>query len=233
MGPRLQFINVPDLYCTILGRVPLGAIDDLWLLGNISLRSKSRYKPIKRFLDILFSLVGLLVSAPLWPLLSIAVKLSSPGPVLFRQKRLGINGKIFTILKFRTMRINDNDFSPTGRADSRITPLGSFLRASRLDEIPQLVNIFLGDMSFVGPRPERPELAVELAKAIPFYNQRLLAMPGLTGWDQVSGEYHSPSIEDTYKKLQYDLYYLKNFSPFTDFAIVLRTVLTVFKRLGR
>jgi lipopolysaccharide/colanic/teichoic acid biosynthesis glycosyltransferase len=130
------------------------------------------------------------------------------------------------------MKTVGNDLSPTGKSDARITQLGSVLRKTRIDELPQMFNILMGDMSFVGPRPERPELAYDLERAIPFYNQRLLVKPGVTGWDQVSGEYHSPSVEDTYKKLQYDLYYVKNLSFLMDISILLRTVMTIIKRQG-
>lgn len=113
-----------------------------------------------------------------------------------------------------------------------MTKFGKYLRATRLDEIPQLINIIKGDMSLVGPRPERPELAHELAKEIPFYMERHLLKPGITGWDQVSGEYHSPSVADTYKKLQFDLYYIKNVSAFLDVSIFFKTILTVLARTG-
>ena len=107
------------------------------------------------------------------------------------------------------------------------------MRVTRIDELPQMLNVLKGDMSLIGPRPERPELAIELEKEIPFYKQRLLVKPGITGWDQVSGEYHSPSIEDTYKKIQYDLYYIKNQSVFLEISIFFKTIMTVFLKLGR
>jgi lipopolysaccharide/colanic/teichoic acid biosynthesis glycosyltransferase len=195
--------------------------------------SKRSYEPFKRGLDVVVALSGLLLSLPFWPFLFLAIKLSSTGPVFFKQRRLGREGKLFTLLKFRTMRTEQNDFAPTAHGDPRITLVGKILRGSRLDELPQLFNILLGDMSFVGPRPERPELAEELAREIPFYYQRLLVKPGLTGWDQVSGEYHSASVDDTYKKLQYDLYYLKNMSPLLDLSIFLKTIMTVLMRIGR
>jgi lipopolysaccharide/colanic/teichoic acid biosynthesis glycosyltransferase len=131
------------------------------------------------------------------------------------------------------MRVAGNDFAPTGRKDPRITPIGNFLRRTRLDEVPQFYNILRGEMSFIGPRPERPELALDLERHVPYYRQRLLVKPGITGWDQVSGEYHSPSIEDTYKKLQFDLYYIKNLSFVLDVSIVAKTIATVFARSGR
>jgi exopolysaccharide biosynthesis polyprenyl glycosylphosphotransferase len=233
LGRPLAFMSLPEFYELTVRRVPVGLIDDLWFLDNIDLRSKRIYEHFKRLLDILLSIAGLVVTSPFWPLTALAIKASSRGPVFFTQKRLGRNGKVFTMIKFRTMRTDLNDFAPTAKGDPRVTGIGRFLRASRIDEIPQLLNILSGDMSFVGPRPERPEIAVELEKGIPFYNQRHLVKPGLTGWDQVSGEYHSPSVEDTKKKLQYDLYYVKNLSPLLDVSIFLKTIMTVLQRVGR
>jgi len=146
---------------------------------------------------------------------------------------LGKNNKEFNFYKFRTMRINNNNQAPTEKNDPRITKIGKFFRKSRLDEIPQLFNVLKGDMSFVGPRPERPELIKELSNNIPFYNIRSLVKPGITGWDQISGEYHSPSIEDTYKKLQYDLFYIKNRSIYLDLGIILKTIKTALGQEGR
>ena len=130
------------------------------------------------------------------------------------------------------MTVINNNFSPTAKDDNRITKFGSFLRKTRIDEIPQVINILQGEMSFVGPRPERPELIEELEDKIPFYNERLLVKPGITGWDQISGEYHSPSQEDTLKKLQYDLFYIKNRSIYLDLSIILKTVATVISHKG-
>ena len=131
------------------------------------------------------------------------------------------------------MKITGNDYSPTKSNDWRITKFGSFLRKTRIDEIPQMLNIISGEMSFAGPRPERPELIKDLEQAIPFYKERMLVKPGITGWDQISGEYHSPSYEDTLKKLQYDLFYIKNRSIYLDLSIILKTISTVLSRAGR
>jgi len=202
-------------------------------LENIDLKAKRPYEIVKRVLDIIISIFFLVLSSPLWPFIAITIATTSRGPVFFRQTRLGHFEKPFTILKFRTMQIEGNGHEPTSINDPRVTRIGHFLRASRLDELPQLINILKGDMSFIGPRPERPDIAGELKKAIPFYSQRHLIKPGVTGWDQVSGEYHSCSIEDTYKKLQYDFYYLKNMSFYLDVSIFFKTIVTVFKREGR
>lgn len=229
----VRFERLQNFYEMYMRRVPLGVISEAWFLENIDLRAKRPYLVIKRGLDILLALASLPVILPLLPLLALIIKLESKGPVLFSQVRLGQRNKRFTIYKFRTMRTEDNDQAPTGVGDSRITKFGSFMRKTRLDELPQIFNILQGSMSFVGPRPERPELAKDLETVIPFYKQRHLVKPGITGWDQVSGEYHSPSAEDTYKKLQYDLYYVKNLSVFLDLSIFFKTIMTVFSRQGR
>jgi lipopolysaccharide/colanic/teichoic acid biosynthesis glycosyltransferase len=136
------------------------------------------------------------------------------------------------LVKFRTMREENNDRSLTLAHDTRVTRFGRFLRATRLDELPQMLNIIVGDMSFIGPRPEQPKLVEQLEREVPFYRERMLVKPGLTGWDQVSGEYHSPTRADTLKKLQYDLFYIKNRSLYLDFTIILKTIATVLLRRG-
>jgi exopolysaccharide biosynthesis polyprenyl glycosylphosphotransferase len=229
----VRFERLQNFYEMYMRRVPLGVISEAWFLENIDLRGKNFYLVIKRCIDLLLALISLPVILPLLPFLAVAIKLESKGPILFSQVRLGQRNKPFTIYKFRTMRTEQNDHAPTGISDSRITRFGSFMRKTRLDELPQVFNILQGSMSFVGPRPERPELAKDLAVVIPFYKQRHLVKPGITGWDQVSGEYHSPSAEDTYKKLQYDLYYVKNLSIFLDLSIFFKTIMTVFSRQGR
>lgn len=233
IGLPARFVRLPEFYETIFQKVPVGSINDLWFLENIDLGAKRPYEAVKRATDILLSAIGLIITLPFYPLIAACIRMGSPGPAFFLQKRLGKGGKSFVMIKFRSMRTESNDFSPTSAADARVTRLGKFLRKARIDELPQLINILKGDMSFVGPRPERPELASELEKSIPFYQQRLLVKPGVTGWDQVSGEYHSPSVEDTFKKLQYDLYYVKHMSLLFDLSIMLRTIMTVIKRQGR
>jgi len=233
MGPEIRFMRLDYFYEYILRKIPIGTISDFWFLENIDLRAKKPYETAKRGADIALAGLGLVAFLPLWLLVALAVKLTSRGPAFFTQTRLGKGGDTFKIVKFRTMRVNGNDFAPTGKKDPRITPIGNFLRRTRLDEVPQFYNILRGEMSFIGPRPERPELALDLERHVPYYRQRLLVKPGISGWDQVSGEYHSPSIEDTYKKLQFDLYYIKNLSFVLDMSIVAKTIATVFARSGR
>ena len=183
----------------------------------------------KRFLDIVFSLLGIALSWPLMILVAVAVKLDSPGPLLFRQIRVGKNEDIFEVLKFRTMR--EDAESQTGAVwavtnDPRVTKVGKFLRKTRLDEIPQFFNVLRGDMAFVGPRPERPEFVLELYQLLPYYTKRHALKPGVTGWAQVKYPYGA-SVEDALEKLNYDLYYIKNYSIFLDILIIMETVQVV------
>lgn len=233
LGTGVVFFSLPDFFELVTRKIPIGSINDSWLLSHLDAAPRFSFDLLKRIFDICVSSLILLMTSVLWPFIAIVIKIESPGPIFFKQQREGRNGKVFSILKFRTMRVAGNSYMPTGTNDSRITPFGNFLRKSRLDEVPQVVNVFRGDMALIGPRPERPELALELEKAIPYYRQRLIVKPGITGWDQVSGEYHSPSIEDTYKKLQMDLYYIKNRSVLLDISIFFKTIATVLNRSGR
>jgi lipopolysaccharide/colanic/teichoic acid biosynthesis glycosyltransferase len=167
-------------------------------------------------------------------LTALAVRLSSPGPALYHQRRVGHEGKVFTIHKFRSMRTDAEAKSGavwSKAGDPRVTPVGRFLRRTRLDELPQLWNVIKGDMSFVGPRPERPEFVTELTKEIPFYGQRHAVRPGLTGWAQVRHSYGS-NAQDALHKLQYDLFYIKHVSVAFDLFIILETLKTVAMRRG-
>jgi lipopolysaccharide/colanic/teichoic acid biosynthesis glycosyltransferase len=230
---KVRFRRLPVLYEMIFRRVPINAINESWFLENIDLREAVPYETIKGIFDRILALLLLLICMPFIPFIALGIKLESKGPVFFKQERMGRNGKPFMMIKYRTMRVEGNDFSPTEKDDGRITRLGSFMRATRIDETPQVLNILKGDMSFIGPRPERPEIARKLAEAIPYYQQRHLLKPGVTGWDQVCGEYHSPSIADTKKKHQYDLYYLKNISFSLDVSIFSKTIMTMLRRKGR
>jgi exopolysaccharide biosynthesis polyprenyl glycosylphosphotransferase len=184
-------------------------------------------------LNFSVALVGLLLALPLLPFIVLAVKLSSAGPALYRQKRVGRGGKIFDCYKFRTMRQDaEADTGATWATDDdpRITRVGKFLRTSRLDEIPQLWCVLKGDMHFVGPRPERPEFVEWLSREIPYYGVRHMVRPGITGWAQVKYKYGN-TLEDAREKLQYDLFYLKNASPALDLWIMFQTIKIVL--LGR
>jgi exopolysaccharide biosynthesis polyprenyl glycosylphosphotransferase len=176
--------------------------------------------------DLSLSVLGVLLAAPLMALTALAIRLDSAGSVLYSQVRVGENGRVFTVYKFRSMR---SDAEGAGQPvwaredDDRVTRVGRFIRLTRLDELPQLWNVMSGDMSFVGPRPERPFFVEQLARDIPFYVQRHAVKPGITGWAQVKYQYGS-SIEDAMEKLRYDLYYIKHMSIFFDLTIVLDTV---------
>lgn len=229
----ISYITLANFYEKITGRVPLEIINQNWFLENLNLGDKKFFEIVKRGYDVIISSLGLVLTAPFWPLVALGVKLSSHGPIFFKQIRLGKNNIPFTVIKFRTMTTKDNNLSYTIEGDRRITKFGLFLRKTRIDEVPQLINVLKGEISFIGPRPERPEFVAELNRAIPFYNIRMLIKPGLTGWDQISGEYHSPSAEDTFRKLQHDLFYIKNRSLYLDFTIVLKTIKTVLSYKGR
>lgn len=233
LNKKVSLFMIQDFYELTTRRLPIDVLNDSWIISKINLNSKNLYLFIKRVADIFISLVSLIVLSPLLLIVAFLIKISSKGPVFFKQTREGRDGKCFTILKFRTMHIDNNDFSPTAAGDSRITKIGGFLRKTRIDEIPQMFNVLKGEMSFIGPRPERVDLSEELDKQIPFYRQRLLVKPGISGWDQVSGEYHSPSVEDTIEKVKHDLYYIKNISLFLDISILFKTITTIVKKAGR
>ncbi|MFA6106244.1 MAG: sugar transferase [Patescibacteria group bacterium] len=230
---NIKYQSLANFYEQLTGKVPVEAISEMWFLENMNEGKKNGFDLFKRVYDIILAFAILVLTLAFWPLIALAIKMESQGPVFIRMPRSGKNGAEFGMLKFRSMREIGNDRSPTLPGDRRITGFGSFLRKTRLDEIPQALNILRGDMSFVGPRPERPELILELEKQIPFYRERMLVKPGITGWDQISGEYHSPSYEDSLKKLQYDLFYIKNRSLYLDLSIILKTIATVVSREGR
>jgi len=235
LDKKLEFTSLSEFYENITERIPLEDINQFWFLENLQEGKKNFYDIVKRTSDIIVSLIGLIIGLFLTPIISFLIILTSGRPIFFTQTRLGKNGKEFRAIKFRTMIIHEEKNGPemAQQNDSRVTKIGNILRKTRLDEIPQLINVLKGEMSFIGPRPERPEFVKNLEQAIPFYRQRLLVKPGLTGWDQISGEYHSPSEADSLKKLQYDLYYIKNRSTVLDLGIILKTIRTVLMFAGR
>ncbi len=203
-------------------------------MENLREGEKNFYEFFKRISDIVLAIIALVISLPFLPILALLIKLDSPGPVFFTQIRTGRGGKNFLAIKLRTM-IKDAEKHGAEWAkenDPRITRLGKFLRKTRIDEIPQLFNIIRGEMSFIGPRPERPEFIKTLEQHIPFYKERLIVRPGLTGWAQVNFPYGA-SIEDALQKMQYDLYYIKNRSFILDLSIVLKTIKIVLLGGGR
>ena len=215
------------------GRIEVENLQPSWLVFAEGFRFSAGFLLMKRLLSSLAAFILLLVVLPLIPLVCLAIKLDSAGPVLYRQKRVGRGGVTFFCFKFRTMRQDaEADTGPTwaGDDDPRITRFGKFLRSSRLDEIPQLWNVFKGDMAFVGPRPERPEFVEWLTRELPYYPVRHVVRPGITGWAQVRYKYGN-TVEDAKEKLQYDLYYIKNASIGLDLLIMFQTVKIVL--LGR
>jgi exopolysaccharide biosynthesis polyprenyl glycosylphosphotransferase len=208
--------------------IPLAHLSEEWLMQSAMNCSVLSIRRTKRILDFAAALIGLVPSLPLMLLAGLLVKLTSRGPMIYRQTRVGLGGQPYTLYKLRTMRADAEASGAVWSAasDSRVTPVGYFLRKWRLDEIPQLFNVLKGEMSLVGPRPERPEFTAVLEKAIPFYNERTLVPPGLTGWAQIWFPYAS-SVEAAARKLQFDLYYVKNMSVLLDATILLRTFKTI------
>ncbi|MFH1522431.1 MAG: sugar transferase [Patescibacteria group bacterium] len=230
---KINFISLSNFYETITGKVPIEAISEMWFLENLSEGNKKLFTAFKRGYDLLLASLILIITIAFWLIVALIIKLESKGPVFIKMLRSGKSNKPFKMYKFRSMKEEGNTRTLTIENDPRITKFGNFIRKTRLDEIPQVINIIKGEMSFIGPRPERPELIAKLEGNIPFYNERMLVKPGVTGWDQVSGEYHSPSREDTLKKLQYDLFYIKNRSIYLDLSIILKTIATVLSKGGR
>jgi exopolysaccharide biosynthesis polyprenyl glycosylphosphotransferase len=188
---------------------------------------------MRRARDVAGSLLLLALTLPLLLLVACLIKLDSRGPVLYRQDRVGLHGRVFTLLKFRTMRIDAEADGPSWATerDPRVTRFGAFIRSSRVDELPQLINVLRGEMSLVGPRPERPYFVHQLVRIIPQYDERTIVLPGLTGWAQVNYPYGA-SVEDAQAKLTYDLYYLRNQSLLLDLHILAATVRVVLFRIG-
>lgn len=210
-------------------RVDLDELQPSWLIYSDGFRRGLLNQATKRAFDIVVSGAFLLLTLPLTIAAAIAVKLDSPGPVLYRQERVGLNGRLFSVMKFRSMRTDaESDGVPQWAAaqDQRVTRVGNFLRRTRIDEIPQIFNVLKGDMSFVGPRPERPFFVKSLSSQIPFYNQRHRVKPGISGWAQINYPYGA-SVEDARAKLAYDLYYIKNGGLFLDIVTFLQTVRVV------
>jgi sugar transferase (PEP-CTERM system associated) len=230
----VAFEHLASVYEMYTGKIALENLRPSWLIFSAGFHRSGWKEAVKRTIDVAVALIGGVLVAPVLALLAIAVKLTSQGPALYRQQRVGLQGKLFSVYKFRSMHADAERATGAVWArpgDSRVTPIGRFLRRTRLDELPQLWNILHGDMSLVGPRPERPEFVSGLVEQIPFYGQRHVVKPGLSGWAQVRYTYGA-SVEDSLEKLQYDLYYIKNFSLSLDFFIIFETIKTVILRRG-
>ena len=234
---RMQGVKIEEATTwleKISGKIEVENLYPSWLVFGEGFRRSTAFILVRRVVSVVISLIGLILALPLLPLIMLAVRLDSKGPVFYTQTRVGKGGRTFKVVKFRTMRQDAEAASGpkwAGDNDPRVTRVGKFLRSSRLDEIPQLWCVLKGDMAFVGPRPERPEFIEWLSKEIPYYGVRHMVRPGLTGWAQVKYKYGS-TVEDSREKLQYDLFYIKNASIGLDLLIMFLTVKTVLLRRG-
>jgi exopolysaccharide biosynthesis polyprenyl glycosylphosphotransferase len=227
-GNGIFIIDIADFYELIMRKIPLTGLEEAWFFENIE-RTSRFYDPMKSAGEFCAAVFIGIILLPFEILIALITKLSSPGPVIYKQVRVGQNSQPFTLYKFRTMRVDAerNGAQWSTKNDARVTGFGKFLRASHLDELPQLWNIVQGKLSFVGPRPERPEFVATLKEKIPYYEMRLLVKPGVTGWAQIN--YRADlTLDDVTQKLQYDVYYLKNRSFVLDFAIILKTIKSLF-----
>ncbi len=237
----VTILDRAELEETTTARIPLSHVTETWFLHHLKESEKTWYETAKRGTDILLSLPFGLITLAITPIVALITKISSPGPIFIRQTRIGKGGKPFTLLKFRTMKVqsaggmsepNGPQFTTDAKSDPRLFAWGRFMRMARIDELPQVWNVLKGDLSFIGPRPERPEFTAPLEERMPHYALRHLTRPGLTGWAQVMFLTPTSSLEDNLKKLQYDLYYIKHRSLFLDSMILLRTIGIVIRRQG-
>ncbi len=236
---RTRVIHLADFYEKITGRIPPFTFSVDWFLTKFSEQRSKNYDRLRIIIDYAAGcFIGFIWLITL-PFIALLVKISSSGPIFFTQTRVGKLGKNFTIIKYRTMQsfgihgsaeLNGPEFAQIN--DKRITPIGKFLRRTRLDELPQFINILHGEMSLIGPRPERPEFVAELTGRMPFYTLRHLVKPGLTGWAQLHHGY-SGTLEENLRKLEYDLYYIKNCTPILDITIILKTINIIVRMAGR
>ncbi len=230
----VSFDHLASVYEEYTGKIAVENLRPSWFVFSKGFKKSAFVRAAKRALDVAAALVGLALAGSLMLLVAVIVRMTSPGPALYHQQRVGRGGRIFTVHKFRSMRKDAEAGSGAVWAsvnDNRVTPFGRFMRKTRIDELPQLWNVLRGEMSLVGPRPERPEFVSELTKQIPFYGERHVVNPGLTGWAQVRYAYGA-SVDDSLEKLQYDLFYIKNMSISLDLFILFETVKTVILRRG-
>lgn len=227
----IAFYSHALFYEQLLRKVYLSRVSELWFLENISYKQKRFYTLAKRCVDALAGFAGLIIFGLSFPVCAMLVRLSSPGPILFIQERVGEGGVLFKVYKYRTM-VGPVTNTWTAIHDPRITPIGRFLRASRIDELPQCINLLLGNMSLVGPRPEQTHLVEQLRAFVPFYDERHMVKPGITGWAQINNAY-AATVEETEGKLQYDLYYIKHRSFLFDLEIIFKTIYYVLSWKGR
>lgn len=233
----MNMATMQDTYESLSGRVPIRLLESDWVIRSFIERTPSSgiYRITKRLLDLFLSLLGMIAMILIFPLIAFLITVDSRGPIIFKQTRLGRGGRPYTILKFRTMKDNqdmEKEALVTSLNDPRVTKIGRLLRKTHLDEVPQIINVLRGEMSFVGPRSERSELVSVFQKDVPFYRARMLVKPGITGWAQIHQAY-AETIEETSVKLEYDLYYIQHASILMDLGIMLRTVTSVLGFKGR
>ncbi|MEN9647310.1 MAG: hypothetical protein RLY57_114 [Candidatus Parcubacteria bacterium] len=230
MFSKVRFVDLHKVYEDIFDRIPLSIVKDNWFIEHISIAPKTTYDAIKRVMDLVIAVPLFLVSLPFYLFAYLAIRFDDKGPIFFTQERVGKNNKPIHILKFRSMSegVNEN-------GEKYVTKIGKFLRASRIDELPQIINVLKGDISLIGPRPEMPEYVKLYEKEIPYYNVRHLLKPGLSGWAQMHQTLvpkFKPGVEETRVKISFDFYYIKNRSFFLDIKIALQTIKTLMSRSG-
>ena len=228
---KINFMDLARAYEILLHKIPIDFVSQTWFLENLSEGEKKIYDKLKRFFDVVLGALIIGVTSPLWLIFAILIKLEDKGPVFYKQKRVGKDRREFWLWKFRSMKVGAEKGKAVWaeREDPRVTKVGRFLRKTHLDELPQMLNVLKGDISLVGPRPERPEFVKKLEKEIPHYHLRHIIRPGFTGWAQIKFRY-GRSLTDAHEKFQYDLYYIKNRSPLIDLGILLKTLQLLFKK---
>lgn len=229
-----EVLGVVEAYERYIFKIPVDHISESWVVENIKIKKYALYNFINEIINILIPLSLLILTSPFLLITALLIKVSDGGPIFIRQKRVGENGKIFRLFKFRSMVALDKDGqaengTPTWseKNDPRVTGIGKIIRATHIDEIPQMINILKGDMNLIGPRPERPEFVEKLEQSIPYYDLRHIIRPGFTGWAQIKYRY-ARTIEDSKEKFEYDFYYTKNRNIFLDFGIILKTIQIIF-----
>ena len=236
---RTRIISMTSLYEILTGRIPPHTFSESWFLDHLQHASQPIYEHLRRIIDIIIGICLLLLCIALYPVLALLIRIGSPGPIIFHQARVGTGGCTFLLYKFRSMYALAADGSAETKGvefaqknDKRVTAIGKFLRKSRLDELPQAINLLKGDISLIGPRPERPEIVRQLEDVMPYYPVRHIIKPGITGWAQIN-QHYTDTIEQSLQKLQYDLYYIKNRSLLLDLSILLKTVNVVLRGMGQ
>ncbi|MCA1786833.1 MAG: exopolysaccharide biosynthesis polyprenyl glycosylphosphotransferase, partial [Desulfobacteraceae bacterium] len=232
----VKIVDYPSFYERVTGKIPVEHINPGWLVQSRGFLITPFIRLLKKILDLGFASIFLIICLPFFPLVALAIKLDSSGPVFYFQKRVGLHGNLFTIYKFRSMQVGsekDSVAAWTMEDDPRTTRFGKLMRRTRIDELPQIVNVLKGDMSFIGPRPEQPQFVEQISRVTPYYSERHAVKPGITGWAQIMYPYGA-SLGDAVEKLRYDLYYINNLSLFLELYIIFETIkIVLFRRGGR